>query len=71
MLESLFDLPLFIAGPVIIGPLCLFAIGGLLLVRRYVLPGLRIQAEDSEFSGSMLQKRTATLAPPAAEEQTP
>lgn len=55
MLESLFNLPLFIAGPAIIGSLCLFAIGGLLLVRRYVLPRLRIQMEDSEFSGSMMQ----------------
>ena len=55
MLESLFDLPLVIAALVIIGSLCLFAIGGLLLVRRYVLPRLRIRVEDSDFSGSMMQ----------------
>jgi len=55
MLESVFDIPLAIAGPVIIGLLCAFAIGGLLLVRRAVLPRLRIRVEDSEFSGSMLQ----------------
>jgi hypothetical protein len=55
MLEFIFDIPLVIAGPVVIGALCLFAIGGLLVVRRTVLPRLRIRVEDSEFSGSMLQ----------------
>ena len=33
----------------------MFGIGGLLLVRRCVLPRLRIHIEDSEFSGSMVQ----------------
>ena len=50
MLESLFDIPLVITGVVVIGSLCLFAIGGLLLVRRRVLPRLRIHDEDSHFS---------------------
>jgi len=55
MLEFLFDLPLVICGPAIVGLLCLFAIGGLLLVRRRVLPRLRIRVEDSEFSGALVQ----------------
>lgn len=55
MFESLFDRPLALAGPVIIAALCLFAVGGLLLVRRSVLPRLSIQAADSEFTGAMLQ----------------
>ena len=55
MLESVFDIPLAIAGPVIIGALCGLAICGLLLVRRAVLPRLRIRVEDSEFGGAMLQ----------------
>ncbi len=54
MFESLFDVPLVIAGPAIIGSLCLFAISGLLLVRRRVLPRLRIHDEDSHFSGAMV-----------------
>ena len=54
MLESIFDIPLFIAGPVIVGLLCLFAIGGLLFVRRRVLPHLRIHDEDSHFCGAMV-----------------
>ena len=55
MVDSLFNLPLVVTGPAIIVTLCLFAIGGLLLVRRRVLPRLRIRVEDSEFSGAMLQ----------------
>jgi hypothetical protein len=55
MPDFLFDLPLAISGPMIIGSLCLFAIGGLLLVRHRVLPRLRVQREDSEFSGAMIQ----------------
>jgi hypothetical protein len=55
MPDILFDLPLAITGPMIIGGLCLSAIIGLLLVRRYVLPRLRIHIDDSQFSGSMVQ----------------
>jgi len=55
MFESLFDVPLWIAGPAIILALCLFAVIGLLVVRRHVLPRLRVHSEDSEFSGAMLQ----------------
>ncbi len=55
MFEFLFDLPLAVTGPAIVGSLCLFAIRGLLLVRRRVLPRLRVHVEDSEFSGSLVQ----------------
>src|SRR5439155_26370008 len=55
MLESLFDLPLLIAGPIIVGSLCLYAIVGLSFVRRYVLPRLRSQDSYSDFGGAMLQ----------------
>jgi FtsH-binding integral membrane protein len=55
MLESLFDLSLWITGPAIIVALCLFAVVGLLFVRRRVLPRLRVDASDSEFTGAMLQ----------------
>lgn len=55
MLDSIFDVPLSIAGPAIVAALCAFGVGGLLVVRRSVLPHMRIRLEDSEFSGSMLQ----------------
>ena len=55
MFEALFDLPLLITGPAIVGSLCLFAVAGLTVVRRRVLPRLRIHVEDSEFTGAMMQ----------------
>ncbi len=55
MFEFVFDLPLLITGPSIVAALCLFAVAGLALVRRHVLPGLRIDAADSEFSGAAMQ----------------
>ena len=55
MIDFIFDLPLVIIGPAIVGLLCLYAAIGLVVVQRHVLPHLRIRAEDSEFSGSMLQ----------------
>ena len=55
MFESLFDLPLVVAGSAIIASLCLFAVVGLWLVRRRVLPRLRVHEGDSEFTGAMLQ----------------
>jgi phage shock protein PspC (stress-responsive transcriptional regulator) len=54
-MEFIFDIPLVISGLLIICALCTFAICGLLVVRRFVLPRLSIGAEDSEFSGSLLQ----------------
>jgi len=55
MFESIFDLPLLLVGPAIIATLCLFAMAGLLLVRRLLLPRLRVDQGDSEFTGAMLQ----------------
>jgi hypothetical protein len=55
MFESLFDLPLLLVGPAIVVALGLFAVGGLLFVRRRVLPRLRVHSQDSEFTGAMLQ----------------
>ena len=55
MFESIFDLPLLIAGPVIVGSLCLYGLIGLWIFRRFILPRLHMQVADSEFSGAMLQ----------------
>jgi hypothetical protein len=54
MFDWLFDLPLVVTGPASILSLCLFAIGGLLLIRRRLLPRLRIHDEDAHFSGTMV-----------------
>jgi hypothetical protein len=55
LLEFLFGLPLLITGPAIIIGLCVFALVGLSVVRRLLLPRLRIGVSDSEFAGAMLQ----------------
>ena len=55
MFDSVFDLPLPIAGMAIIGSLYLFTVIGMALVRRFVLPRLHVGIEDSEYAGGMLQ----------------
>lgn len=48
------DLPLAVAGPLIIVPLCLYGGIGVMLVRRHLLPRWRIQVDDSNFSGALV-----------------
>ena len=55
MVQSFFDIPLVVAGPVIVLSPSLFALGGLLLVRRRVMPLLKTGPQDAEFSSAMLQ----------------
>ena len=55
MFDALFDLPLWITGLGTVGVLVGFGVGGMLFVRRCVLPRLRIRVEDSEFIGTMMQ----------------
>ena len=53
MFDSFFDLPLVFAAPIIIGALIVYGVIGVLLVRRYILPKLRIQDSDSGFSSAI------------------
>jgi hypothetical protein len=55
MLDAIVDLPLWVSGPLIVGGLCAYAVAGLWVVRRRVLPRLRVQTSDSEFTGAMVQ----------------
>ena len=55
MFESFFDLPLLIAGPAIVGSVCLYGVLGLWVARRHVLPRLRSQNANSDFTSAMLQ----------------
>src|SRR5258705_11990469 len=50
----IFDLPLFVTGPVLITLLCLYAWGGVRLTRRLIHPRLTIHSEDSHFIGTMV-----------------
>jgi hypothetical protein len=51
----IFDVPLVIIGPLIIVLLVGIGLGGLLLVRRLLLPRLEVSEVDSEFTGAMVQ----------------
>jgi len=53
--QLLLDLPLFVSGIAIVGSLCAYSLAGLWLVRRTVLPRLRIEAAEHDFSSAMLQ----------------
>lgn len=54
MINLFFRLPLIVSGMLIVALFSLFAIGGLLLVRRFVLPRLHINHHDAHFSGTMM-----------------
>src|SRR5947209_10568794 len=49
------DAPLLILGPTIIVSLSVASLLFLLLVRRFVLPRLRVTEGDSEFAGAIVQ----------------
>ena|SRR5438874_2183808 len=55
MVDSLFNLPLVILGAVILILLCAFALGGLAIFSRHVLPGLKLGPEESVFTSAMMQ----------------
>ena len=55
MFDWIFDLPLVVTAALIIGTPCVYGIAGLFLVRRRVLPRLRMHVTDSEFSGAIVQ----------------
>ena len=54
MMGFVFDLPLIVVGPGLILLLVTFAVGGLALFRRHLLPRLRFGHSDAHFSGAML-----------------
>jgi len=53
--KLLLDLPLLAAAIAIVGSLSAYSLVGLWFVRRAVLPRLRIEATDHDFSSAMLQ----------------
>lgn len=55
MPDSFFNLPLAVSAILITGLMGLYAMLGLGLVRRWILPRLQIGGEDSDFTGAMVQ----------------
>jgi Protein of unknown function (DUF4239) len=54
MLRFIFDIPLLIAGPVLVILVTSIAAAGLFFVRRRVLPRLKFTEEDAVFSSTMM-----------------
>src|SRR5437762_13149895 len=55
MFDSLFSLPLVIVGAAILVLLFAFAVGGLAIFSRHILPRLRLGPEESVFTSAMMQ----------------
>jgi hypothetical protein len=53
--ETLFDVPLWVVGPVIVVIMAALSLVGLEIVRRRILTRLRVAVHDSEFVGTMVQ----------------
>ena len=55
MFDSLFNLPLVIVGTAIVVLLCTFALSGLSIFSRHILPRLKLGPEESVFTSAMMQ----------------
>ena len=55
MFDFLFDLHLAIVGAAILILLCAFALGGLAIFSRYILPRLKLGPDESVFTSAMMQ----------------
>jgi hypothetical protein len=55
MFDFLFNLPLVAVGAAILVLLCAFALSGLAIFSRYILPRLKLGPEESVFTSAMMQ----------------
>jgi hypothetical protein len=55
MFDFLFDLHLVVVGAAILILLCAFALSGLAIFGRYILPRLKLGPEESVFTSAMMQ----------------
>src|SRR5205814_2839162 len=55
MFDAVFNLPLVVVGIAILVLLCVFALSGLAIFSRHVLPGLKLGPEESVFTSAMMQ----------------
>jgi cation transport regulator ChaB len=55
MFDFLFDLHLAVVGAAILILLCAFALSGLAIFSRYILPRLKLGPEESVFTSAMMQ----------------
>jgi hypothetical protein len=55
MFDSLFNLPLVVVAIAILILLCVFALSGLAIFSRHILPRLKLGPEESVFTSAMMQ----------------
>lgn len=55
MPDFLFHLPFAAAALIVIGALCAYSLIGVAVTRRWILPRLNLNADDSNFTGAMMQ----------------
>jgi hypothetical protein len=55
MFDSSFNLPLVVVGAVIIVAARVFALSGLAIFSRHILPRLKLGTEESVFTSAMMQ----------------
>ena len=55
MFDFIFDLPLVVVGIAILILLCVFALSGLAVFSRYILPRLKLGPDESVFTSAMMQ----------------
>src|SRR5438045_5993437 len=55
MFDAVFDLPLVVVGIAILVLLCVFALRGLAIFSRHILPRLTLGPEESVFTSAMMQ----------------
>jgi hypothetical protein len=55
MSNYFFELPLLVTGPAIVGFLVIYSVVGLVMVRRYALPRMKFNDDDSNFGSGMVQ----------------
>jgi hypothetical protein len=55
MFDAVFDLPLVVVGTAILILLCVFALSGLAIFSRHILPRLKLGPEESVFTSAMMQ----------------
>jgi hypothetical protein len=55
MVDAFFKLPLLVTGPIIVGFLCTYSVVGMLLVRRYAIPRMKYNENDSNYGSGMVQ----------------
>jgi hypothetical protein len=54
-MDALYSIPIWVIGLLLTVSMCVVSYAGLVVARRWVLPHLKIQSDDSQFGGAITQ----------------